>query len=124
MARTPARQRIAVITPRFWPLIGGGPAHLGRLAEEWASAGHEVTVVTPRWKGSWPMQMALGDVKIARLPGSPRGGWSTLRWMYQLPRWLQQEDHHIDALIIAGLRHEAYVALGTAANASPPMVVL
>jgi glycosyltransferase involved in cell wall biosynthesis len=120
----PAHRRLAIVTPRVWPLVGDGPTHLLRLAEALLAAGHAVTVVTPQCKRSWPRQMRIGPLPLVRLRGRARGGWSTLRWMYQLSRWLQQEDGPSDALVVAGLRHEAYVALGTAANAAPPMVVL
>jgi glycosyltransferase involved in cell wall biosynthesis len=56
--------------------------------------------------------MMIGPVPLIRLRGSGRGGWSTLQWMYSLGTWLR--DQTLDGVIVDGLRHEAYVALGAA----------
>ena len=103
--------------------MGDGPAHWLGLAESLAEAGHAVTVVTPQWKRTWPRQMAIGRVALVRLRGSGRGGWSTLRWMYSLARWLGGQ-HGLDGVLVAGLRHEAYVTLGAAAKSPFPVVLL
>jgi glycosyltransferase involved in cell wall biosynthesis len=104
--------RLAIVTPRFWPLVGDRPTHLLRLAESLTSIGHQPVVVTPQWKRAWPREMMIGRVPLVRLRGSGRGGWSTLRWMYSLRTWLR--DQTLDGVIVDGLRHEAYVALGAA----------
>src|SRR6188474_2461182 len=105
--------RLAIVTPRFWPLIGDTSAHLLRLAESLIAAGHLVTVVTPQWKRAWPRQISVGPLPVVRLHSAPRGGWSTLRWMYALRTWLREEfARSLDAVIVSGLRHEAYVTLG------------
>jgi glycosyltransferase involved in cell wall biosynthesis len=115
--------RLALAAPRFWPLVGDGPNHWLALAESLAAAGHAVTVVTPQWKRTWPRQMVIGTVSLVRLRGSVRGGWSTLRWMYALANWLSQQPQ-LDGVFAAGLRHEAYVALGAAQKTRVPVVVL
>jgi glycosyltransferase involved in cell wall biosynthesis len=104
--------RLAIVTPRFWPLVGDRPTHLLRLAESLTAIGHQPIVVTPQWKRSWPQEMLIGSVPLVRLRGSGRGGWSTLRWVYSLGTWLR--DQKLDGVIADGLRHEAYVALGAA----------
>ena len=88
-----------------------------RLAESLTAAGHLVTVVTPQWKRSWPSQMVIGPVRLVRLRGRASGGWSSLRWMYALSRWLKEFAAGLDAVLAAGLRQEAYVALGSARRA-------
>jgi glycosyltransferase involved in cell wall biosynthesis len=115
--------RLAFAAPRFWPLMGDGPEHWLALAESLAAAGHAVTVVTPQWKRTWPRQMAIGRVALVRLRGSGRGGWSTLRWMYSLASWLADQKG-LEGVIAAGLRHEAYVALGAAAKVRLPVILL
>jgi glycosyltransferase involved in cell wall biosynthesis len=114
--------RLAIVTPRFWPLIGDEQTHLLRLTEALLAAGHAATVVTPRWKRSWPEQMLIGAVPLVRLRGSVRGGWSTLRWMYALAGWLRGQ--RLDAVLVAGLKHEAYVALRAALRTSTPTLLL
>ncbi len=107
-----AQLRLAIVTPRFWPLVGDRPSHLLRLAESLLAIGNQTVVVTPQWKRSWPQEMMIGRVPLVRLRGSGRGGWSTLRWMYALGTWLRTQT--LDGVIVDGLRHEAYVALGVA----------
>jgi glycosyltransferase involved in cell wall biosynthesis len=108
-----ARLRLAIVTPRFWPLVGERSTHLLRLAESLIAAGHSLTVVTPLWKRSWPAKMSIGPVPIVRLAGSPRGAFSALRWMISLSSWLRDSATQLDAMLVAGLKQEAYVALGS-----------
>ena len=115
--------RLALASPRFWPLMGDGPDHLLALADSLAAAGHVVTVVTPQWKRTWPRQMTIGRISLIRLRGSGRGGWSTLRWMYSLASWLADQTQ-LDGILAAQLRHEAYVALGSSSKSRTPVVVL
>lgn len=116
-----AQLRLAIVTPRFWPLIGDRATHLLRLAESFIALGHSPLVVTPQWRRSWPPEMAIGTVPLVRLRGSGRGGWSTLRWMYGLASWLGKNQ--FDGVLVDGLRHEAYVTLG-AARRKPLRVAL
>jgi glycosyltransferase involved in cell wall biosynthesis len=120
-----AHLRLAIVTPRFWPLVGDSPTHLLRLAESLIAAGQAVTVVTPQWKRSWPARMAIGKVPLVRLRGSPRGGWSTLRWIYALASWLREAGGGgLDGVLVAGLKYEAYVALGAARRTNTPTVLI
>jgi glycosyltransferase involved in cell wall biosynthesis len=109
-----AHLRLAIVTPRFWPLVGDTAAHLLQLCQSLIELGHQPTVVTPRWQRGWPEQMLIGSLPLVRLRGSARGGWSTLRWMYSLGGWLREQTDRLDAILVAGLRQEAYVALGAA----------
>jgi glycosyltransferase involved in cell wall biosynthesis len=117
-----AQLRLAIVTSRFWPLVGDRPTHLLRLGESLMKLGHQVVIVTPQWKRSWPLQMMLGTVPIVRLRGSGRSGWSMLRWMYSLAGWLR--DQSLDGAIVDGLRHEAYVTLGAARHRPLPVALI
>jgi glycosyltransferase involved in cell wall biosynthesis len=114
--------RLALATPRFWPLIGDGPRHVLRLAESLIGLGHSVTIVTPQWKRTWPPQMWIGQVPVVRLRGNARGGWGTLRWMYGLAGWLKEQRW--DGVVVLGLKHEAYVALGAARKSGTPTILI
>ena len=104
--------RLAVVTPRFWPLIDDRTLHLLRLSEALAEAGCEVTVITPRWTRAWPERMKLGKVNLLRLPGSSVGRLGPMRWLYSLGRWLRRAP--AAAMLVAGLKREAMVALKAA----------
>jgi glycosyltransferase involved in cell wall biosynthesis len=116
--------RLAIAAPRFWPLVEDASTHLLRLAESLIAAGHSVTVVSGLWQRSWPPQMLVGTVPLVRLPGAPRGGLATVRWMYSLAGWLREQAPRLDAVLVGGLRHEAYVALRTASKSSVRVVLL
>ena len=104
--------RLAVVTPRFWPLIDDRSLHLLRLSDALADAGCEVTVITPRWTRAWPERMTLGKVNVLRLPGSAVGSLGPMRWLYSLGRWLRRAP--ATGLLVAGLKREAMVVLKAA----------
>jgi len=120
-----AHLRLAIVTPRFWPHVGDGPAHLLRLAESLLAAGHAVTVVTPQWKRSWPAQMMIGPVPLVRLHGRAHGGWGRLRWMFGLANYLHTlAASGLDGVLVAGLKHEAFVALGAERRTRTPTLLI
>ncbi|MCI0361692.1 MAG: glycosyltransferase family 4 protein [Planctomycetaceae bacterium] len=115
--------RLALVTPRFWPLADDAATHLLRLAEQFRAAGHEVTVVSAAWHSSWPRAVAVREIPLVRLKGTPRGGFSALRYMFGLTRWLKQHRGQLDAVLVATLRYEAYAALATLARSGPRVVL-
>jgi glycosyltransferase involved in cell wall biosynthesis len=115
--------RLAIVTPRFWPLADDAATHLLRLAEHFRAGGHEPTVVSATWNSSWPRAVAVREVPLVRVKGAPRGGWSTLRYMFGLTRWLKQHRDEFDAVLVASLRYEAYAALATLASSGPRVVL-
>jgi glycosyltransferase involved in cell wall biosynthesis len=115
--------RLAIVTPRFWPLVDEGPAHLLELAAAMLAAGHRVRVVSALWKRDWPPQMLVGRVPLVRLRGAPHGAWGTLRWIFSLARWLGSERERLDGALVAGLGHEAYVAVSQLQPAVPVVVI-
>jgi glycosyltransferase involved in cell wall biosynthesis len=116
--------RLAIAAPRFWPLVEDIAAHLLQLAESLVAAGHSVTVASGLWHRAWPQQMVVGTVPLVRLPGAPRGGLATVRWMYSLAAWLREQAPRLDAVLVGGLGHEAYVALRAAAKSQLRVVLL
>jgi hypothetical protein len=115
--------RLALLAPRFWPHWGDAERRLLMLAEGLVAAGHRVTVVAPRWRKAWPAEMCVGTVPLVRLRGSHKSGWSTLRWMYSLSRWLKDHADSLDAALVGGLRHEAYVAIRVLSDRQSPVIV-
>ncbi len=115
--------RLAIAAPRFWPLVEDAATHLLRLSQSLIAAGHAVTVVSGLWQRAWPQQMVVGAAPLVRLPGAPRGGLATVRWMYSLASWLREQAPRLDAVLVGGLRHEAFVAVRALAK-SPVRVVL
>jgi glycosyltransferase involved in cell wall biosynthesis len=59
--------RIAQVTPSYDPRIGGVETHVRRLAQGFADAGEQVTVITCRFAGA-PAQEWDGKVRVLRFP--------------------------------------------------------
>lgn len=115
--------RLAILAPRFWPLVGDAEWHALRLAEELLEQGHKVRVVSAQWRRAWPAEMCVGPVPLVRLRGSLKSGWSTLRWMYGVSRWLREQANSLDAVLVSGLRNEAYAALRALRESRVPVVL-
>jgi glycosyltransferase involved in cell wall biosynthesis len=120
---TPGQLRLALVTPRFWPLAGDAETHLLRLADQFRTLGHGVTIVTPAWLRSWPQRVMVREIPVVRLRPPPGGGFSTLRYMYGLSRWLGEGRGQLDAVLVSSLRYEAYCAVGALAGTGLPVIL-
>jgi glycosyltransferase involved in cell wall biosynthesis len=118
------RLRLALVTPRFWPLVDDLATQLLRLAERFRAAGHEVTIVSATWHRSWPREVQVREIPLVRLGHAPRGGWSTLRYLWNLSRLLKERSEALDAVLVAALRYEAYAAIGALASSRTRVVLL
>jgi glycosyltransferase involved in cell wall biosynthesis len=66
--------------------------------------------------------MTLGKVNVLRLVGSAASGLGSMRWLYSLGRWLRREPPA--AVLVAGLKREAMVALRAAKERAFPVMLL
>lgn len=115
--------RLVLLTRRFWPLVGGAESFLARLAEEWQTTGHEVTVLTARWQTDWPAEQKHRGVRVVRL-SQPRARWiGTLRYMQEVARWLRRNRGAFDLVYASMLKHGAYAAIGAARRGKFPVVL-
>jgi len=117
------RPRVALITPRFWPLFGGPEDTVAELALGLKRRGVEPTVITARWDAHWSPQLAYGSVPVIRLPHPRSRGWGTLRYLIALARWLRLQRDKLDLVYVVGLGHEATVANRALAGCGVPVVV-
>lgn len=113
--------RIALITRRYPPLIGGAEKVLSYLAPALASEGVQVTVLTARVAGTPEVEHDPGGVSIVRLPTSRLRFVGTWRYMANLRRWLAR--HPIDLAYVSMLKHDAYVAVGVGHRRGFPVVL-
>ena len=55
-----------MISPAFWPRIGGVERHVARVSKELAARGHQVTVLTSTRRRDLPARERLGAVDVVR----------------------------------------------------------
>ena len=115
--------RLALVTRRFWPLVGGAEMAMANLAAEFRRQGHSVRIVTGRWEKHWPQEMVHREVPVTRLPHPRTRGWGTLRYMYSLSAWLHREKSNFDAVLVSMLKHDAYCAVGALKDTSVPVIL-
>lgn len=115
--------RLLMVTPRYWPLVGDTERVTSRLANEFCARGCSTTILTARWHNDWPESVIHRHAVVKRLPGSPRGGWTTFRYMRALARWVREHREEFDVIYVMNLRQDAYAIAGALRSHSPPVVL-
>lgn len=112
--------KIALITRRYPPYVGGAERVLSYLAPELAAQGAEVTVVTSR---PLPPHAPIADdpVPVVRLPTSSARFAGTLVYLHALRRWLARNP--VDLAYVSMLKHDAFVAVGAGRRMGFPVVL-
>lgn len=116
--------RLALVTRRYPPLIGGAEKVLSYLAAALAEEGAEVTVLTARADGLAPVEHVptpRGRLTVVRLGTSPVRFLGTLLYMRNLRRWFAQNP--VDLAYVSMLKHDAYVAVGSGRRLGFPVVL-
>ena len=130
--------KLALVTRRYPPLIGGAEKVLSYLAGALASAGADVTVVTSRLPGlglaaqeEKPItssenarlkgHASSGGLSIVRLETSRLRFWGTWRYMQNLERWFQENP--VDLAYVSMLKHDAYSVIGAGNRLGFPVVL-
>lgn len=115
--------RLLMVTPRYWPLVGDTERVTSRLANEFCARGCSTTILTARWHSDWPESVVHQRAVVKRLPGSPRGGWTTFRYLRALARWVRQHGEEFDVIYVMNLRQDAYAVVGALGANDPPVVL-
>jgi glycosyltransferase involved in cell wall biosynthesis len=113
--------RIALVTRRYPPLIGGAEKVLSYLATALAAEGHDVTVVTSRVLEPLSEPVTPSPVPVVHLPSSRLRFVGTILYMRSLRQWL--ESHRPDVIYVSMLKHDAYVAVGVGRRLGIPVVL-
>ncbi len=129
--------KLALVTRRYPPLIGGAEKVLSYLAEALAAEGADVTVVTSRIPGlelaareDVPVidrraknrdKSARGRLTVVRLETSRLRFWGTWRYMRNLNRWFRENP--IDLAYVSMLKHDAYAVIGAGRRLGFPVVL-
>ena len=115
--------RLALVTRRFWPLVGGAEMVMANLAEELTRQRHQVQIITAQWHPDWPKQISHRGIPVIRLPNPSVRGWGTVRYMMALGRWLRAEENNLDAVYVSMLKHSAVVATSRLQSSPVPIVL-
>jgi glycosyltransferase involved in cell wall biosynthesis len=127
--------RIALVTRRFPPLIGGAEAMLRYLATELADQGADVTVLTarPRIQSNRVVLVVIESerddpegipgrpLRIAYMDTSPLRFHGTWLYMRSLRRWFDR--YPVDIAYVSMLKHDAYVAVDAGRRHGFPVVL-
>lgn len=118
-----SKLRIAMISRRFWPLVGGGEIVVSNLASQFQSWGHEVQIVTAQWEPHWPLELLHRDVRITRIAQPKTRAWGTWRYISGLSNWLRDHRNEFDVVFVSMLKHDAYAAIKTRHLHGKPVVL-
>lgn len=113
--------RILVVARYFWPDLGGAQVQLRSLARQWAEDGHDVTILTCRWKQQWSSDERIEGYRVHRLPVTETRFLGTLRFVWQIRRWLWRRPRDFDVVMVSMLKHAAYAAVGVGRRAGFPV---
>jgi len=125
--------KLALVTRRYPPLIGGAEKVLSYLAEALAREGAEVTVLTskaPGMKDLHPREQepipgaradGRGRLTVVRLATSRLRFVGTWLYMRNMARWFAA--HPIDLAYVSMLKHDAYVAVEAGGSQGFPVVL-
>ena len=118
--------RLALITRRYPPQIGGAEKVLSYLAPALAREGAEVTVLTSRAPG--PASAAVeevaaapGRLTVVRLATSRLRFLGTWLYMRNLQRWLARNP--IDLAYVSMLKHDAFATIAEGRRQGFPVVL-
>lgn len=115
--------RIALVSRRYWPQVGGVEVTTARLATEFRRLGHQPRVLTAQWESSWPTEVVHHEFPVTRLVQPQIRGWGTIRYLHALSRWLRKHVSELDAVVVSTLRHDVYAAIATLRNTPVPVIV-
>ncbi|WP_295446066.1 glycosyltransferase family 4 protein [uncultured Thiodictyon sp.] len=89
--------RLLMISPQYYPIVGGYERAAQRLSEALVSLGHEVIVISERRQHDWPTAEVLDGVQVRRLWCLYRSGLHSLTSLFSLALFLLRNGRRFDA---------------------------
>ena len=115
--------QLALVTRRFWPLVGNAENVVADLAGGLHARGMFPTIVAARLDPRWPVEVVYREMALHRLPYPQRFRWGTMRYMIALSRWLRKNLPDMDLVCVSRLSHEAHAAIGACEGTRVPVVL-
>ena len=115
--------RIAIVSRRFWPLVGGAERVLRSLSAALVRQGHAVTLLTQHWQRAWPETETLDGFRVVRLPATRARFIGTASYVRRLGRRLRQHADQYDVVYVSMLKHSAYAAVRAGRACGLPVVL-
>lgn len=112
--------RIALVTRRYPPLLGGAEKMLAYLADALAHQGAEVFVLTSRLPADTPATEGTNP-RIVRLKTSGIRFFGTFLYMKHVRKWFS--NNKIDIAYVSMLKHDAFATLGSARKREFPVIL-
>ena len=113
--------RIALISRRYPPEIGGAEKVLSYLALALAKEGSNVVVLTSRPHGTPHFEQDGEGLSIVRLPTIAARFLGTILYMKSLKKWLAL--NRIDIAYVSMLKHDAFVAVAMGKKRGFPVIL-
>ncbi len=130
--------KLALVTRRYPPLIGGAERVLSYLASALAAEGADVVVLTSQAPGSEKARagqspvdaqssamreqlVGHGQLRVLRLETSRWRFWGTWLYMRNLRRWFRENS--VDLAYVSMLKHDAYVVIGAGEESGFPVIL-
>ena len=116
--------KVALVSRRYPPLIGGAERVLSYLGPALADCGLDVTVLTSRLDDSPPVEVAqVGSrsFRVERLSTSRLRFVGTWLYVRELTRWFAR--NRVDLAYVSMLKHDAYAVVGASERWGFPSVL-
>ena len=113
--------KIALVTRRYPPMIGGAERVLGYLAPALVAEGADVTVLTAHAPGLPRLEEGPGGVRVVRMATSRARFVGTWLYMNGLNRFFAREQ--VDLAYVSMLKHDAYATVAAGRRHRFPVVL-
>ncbi len=116
--------KVALVTRRYPPLLGGAERVLSYLGPALASEGLDVTVLTSRLDDSSALEVldvGPGSFQVERLATSRLRGVGTWLYVRGLSHWFAR--NRVDLAYVSMLKHDAYAVVGASGRLRFPTIL-
>lgn len=115
--------RIALVTPRFWPLCDAAARHAGEFAAALKRQGAACTVLTPGFTGEKTREIRFPEFRVHNVsprPATQRSRWKVAR---NIANWLVEHQRSFDAVYCYGVSETTCAIIEKLTPTTTPVVI-